>query len=240
MQIKIVVTFLILLCAANVYPQSLQCSLKLTQLPDAPELFGFRMGMTAAQVKARVPQVMFGHENEFGLSKTSINPDWDPRIDKSAFAGVRTISLDFLDGRLTSLWFGYDSSFKWQTVPDFVKGTSQSLRLPDTWISWKTRGQQLHCADFQMVVTIVADSPSFHITDATAEETLTARRAAKEEQESPGEDGSSEGVTADKQAKIYYSAGCVPSKELKEGNRIIFKSTEEAARAGYKLASQCQ
>lgn len=196
--------------------------------------------MTTAQVKARVPQVVFGRVNEFGLSKTSINPAWDPRIESSAFAGVRTISLDFLDGRLTSLWFGYDSSFKLQTVPDFVKVISESLRLPDTWNSWKYRGQQLHCADFQMVVTMVADSPSFHITDTTAEETLTARRQAKEEQQSAAEEAASEAIVADKQAKIYYSAGCLPSKEIKEANRAVFNSTEEAQRAGYKLATQCQ
>ncbi len=197
------------------------------------------MGMTTAQVKASVPQVVFGPVNEFGLSKTSINPAWDPRIGKDAFAGVRTISLDFLDGRLTSLWFGYDSSFKWQTVPDFVKGISQSLRLPEAWTSWRSRGQQLHCADFQIVVTIVAESPSFHITDATAEETLTARRAAKEEQESALEEEASEGIVADKQARIYYSAGCLPAKELADANRAVFQSTEEAQKAGYKLAKQC-
>lgn len=197
------------------------------------------MGMTTAQVKARVPQVVFGSVNEFGLSKTSINPDWDPRIDKAAFPGLRTISLDFLDGRLTSLWFGYDSSFKWQTVPDLVKGMSQSLRLPDAWISWKSRGQQLHCADFQMVVTMVADSPSLRITDTTAEETLTARREAKEEQDSAAEDAAQEAIVADKQARIYYSAGCLPAKEIKEADRAVFNSAEEAQKAGYKLAKQC-
>lgn len=198
------------------------------------------MGMTTAQVKARIPQVEFGRENEFGLSKTSINPAWDPRIDKDAFAGVRTISLDFLDGRLTSLWFGYDNSFKWQTIPGFVKGISESLRLPDLWTSWKYRGQQLQCPDFQMTVTTVADSPSFHIIDATAEQRLTARREAKEEQESAGEDGWPEGIVADKQAKIYYPEGCLPAKEIKEANRAVFTSIEEAQKTGYKLAKQCQ
>lgn len=197
------------------------------------------MGMTTAQVKARVPQVVFGRPNEFGLSKTSINPAWDPRIEKDAFAGVRTISLDLVDGRLTSLWFGYDNYFKWQTMPDFVKGISQSLRLPDLWSSWKSRGQQLQCTDFQVRITIIADSPSFHITDTTAEETLTARREAKEEQESAGEAGSSEAIVADRQAKTYYSAQCLPAKEIKDVDRVVFKSEEDAQQAGYKLAKQC-
>jgi hypothetical protein len=197
------------------------------------------MGMTTAQVKGKVPQVLFGSVNEFGLSKTSINPDWDPRIEKSAFAGVRTISLDFLDGRITSLWLGYDSSFKWQTVPDFVNGISQALRLPDAWNSWKSRGQRLRCGDFQMVVTTVAGSPSFHITDTAAEETLTARREAKEEQESAAEEPSGP-IVADRQARIYYSAGCLPIKEIKEADRAVFTSAEEAQKAGYKPGKNCQ
>ena len=91
------------MCAVSVFAQDNKCSLKLSELPDAPALFGFRMGMSTAQLKLRVPQVVFGRDNDFGVSKTSISPDFDPQIDKASLAGVRTISFDFLDGRLTSL-----------------------------------------------------------------------------------------------------------------------------------------
>ena len=181
MQLTRLAPFLILLCASIAPAQDRQCTLKLAELPDAPELHGFRMGMTKDQVKARVPQVVFGKTDAFGVSKTSINPDFDPRIDKSSFAGVRTVSLDFLDDRITSLWLGYDGSFKWKTVPEFVEGISRSLHLPDAWTSWRSRGQQLRCADFQMTVSFVAEGPSFRILDENAEETLAARREASEE-----------------------------------------------------------
>jgi hypothetical protein len=230
---------LILLGAANIFAQDTQCSLKLAELPDVPELFGFRMGITTDQVKARVPQVVFGQVDEFGSSKTSINPDFDSQIDKSTFAGIRTVSLDFLDGRLTSLWLGYDSSFKWQTVPDFVKGISQSLRLPNAWISWRSRGQQLRCADFQMTVTIVAEGPSFHIVDETAEQNIASRREAREEQESANAEEPTEEIIADKHRKIFYPQGCQPDKQIKETDRIIFKTKEQAEKAGYKPARQC-
>jgi hypothetical protein len=223
--------FLILLLVSAAAAQDKQCMLKLSQLPDAPELFGFRMGMTKEQVKVRVPQVLFGRHNPFGLAKTSINPDFDPRIDKSTFTGVRTISLDLLDDKLTSLWLGFDSSFKWHTVAEFVEGISQSLHLPAAWISWKSRGQQLNCADFQMTVTIVAEGPSFRILDESAEETLNARREAGEED--------SEEIIADKQSKTYYPKGCNPTIEIKYANRVIFKTIEKAESAGYKQAKQC-
>jgi len=196
------------------------------------------MGMTKDQVKVRVPQVVFGRTDEFKVSKTSISPDFDPRIDKSTFAGVRTLSLDFLDDRITSLWLGYDSSFKWHTVPEFVEGISQSLHLPTAWTSWKSRGQQLRCADFQMTVSIVAEGPSFRILDEDAEETLAARREAREERNSAEE--SSEAIVADRQRKIYYPQACPPENEIKESDRVIFKTGEDAEKAGYKRAKQCQ
>jgi hypothetical protein len=235
------VLFLILLCASIVCAQESQCSLKLSDLPVAPELMGFRLGMTTDQVKARVPQVLFAKPDEFGVAKTSINPDFDSRMDKSTFTGVRTVSLDFLDGRLTSLWLGFDGSFKWKTAPEFVKGISQSLRLPHTWTVWRSRGQKLRCADFQMTVIFVAEGPSFRILDEAAEQTVTERRQAKEDQES-GEDAQAEqtdAVLADKKSKTYYSHGCEPEKEIKEADRIVFGTKEEAEQAGYKAAKSC-
>lgn len=230
---------LFLICAANVFAQNTQCSLTLSDLTNAPELFGFRIGMTTDQIKARVPQVVFGRVNEFGLSKTSMNPDFDPRIDKSTFSGVRTVSLDFLDGRVTSVWLGYDSSFKWQTVPDFVKGISQSLHLPDAWKPWKSRGQQLSCADFHATVSIVAEGPSFHLVDETAERSLLARREAKEEAAASDADSSAE-IIADRERKVYYAEDCRPVSEMKETNRVVFQTRDEAEKAGYKPATKCE
>ena len=225
--------------SAHAVAQQTQCQLKLTDLPAAPELFGFRMGMTTDQVRARVPQVVFGRPDEFAVIKTSINPDFDPRIDKASFKGLRTISLDFLDDHLTSLWLGFDSSFKWQTVEEFTAGISQSLHLPNAWTPWRIRGQRMRCAGFQMTVNIVSEGPSFRILDDTAEETVTARRQAKEEQEAASEEETTT-VVGDRRTKTYYSNGCTPSEEIKQDSRVVFQSTEEAERAGYKLATSCR
>ena len=222
----------ILFCSVSAFAQDNKCVLKLIELPAAPELFGFRLGMTTAEVKTRVPQVAFGRVDDFGAQKTSINPDFNPAIDKASLNGVRTVSLDFLDDHLTSLWFGYDSTFKWQTVPDFVAGISQALHLPAAaWKPWKIRGQQMYCADFQLTVIIVSEGPSFHIIDETAEQTIAARRDAKEERDAAAEAE----VLADKKEKLYYTKDCSPPHEIKETDRVVFKSQEEAEQAGYKL-----
>ena len=226
-----------------------QCTKKLAELPAAPELLGFRLGMTKEQIKATVPQTQFGGTDPYGVSKTTINPYFDPKIDKTKFEGVRSISLDLLDDRLTSLWIGFDETFKAHTTDEFVKLISQSLQVPANWSSWRSRGQQLRCADFQLVVTTVAGSPSFRLLDVGAEDTIAARRQAKEEQDSAaeanGEGESTEStepaeIVGDKQSKTYFPNGCQPTKEIGESNRVTFKTTAEAEKAGFKLAKNCR
>src|SRR6266542_2568440 len=223
------ILLVILVSAGRVSAQDKRCKSKLNDLPAAAELKGFRLGMTLDQVKVRVPQVVFGPTDPLGVSKTSIHPFFDQRIDKSQFEGIRTVSLDFLDGRLTSLWIGYDSSAKWPTVDDFVREISQSFMLPDAWAPWKSRGQQLRCADFEMTVTMVAGGPSFRIQDQTAEEAWIARREAQAEQESAQDElREGEPILGDKHTRIYYPQDCQPAKVISEANRVVFKTREEA------------
>jgi hypothetical protein len=224
---------------------SAQCTLKISELPAVPELLGFQLGMSKEQIKARVPQTTFGRTDAFGVSKTTINPYFDPRIDKTKFEGVRSISLDLLDDRLTSLWIGYDENFKAQTVDEFVKLISQSLQVPAGWTSWRSRGQQLRCADFQLIVTMVAGGPSLRVLDVAAEDSVAARRQAKEEQDAATEAAATENsepaeIIGDKQTKTYYLATCLPLKEIAEPNKIAFKTTDDAERAGFKLAKNCR
>ena len=233
---------LLLLLAQSVFGQ---CTKKLTELPAAPELFGFQLGMTKEQIKAKVPQTRFGRADPFGVAKTTINPDFDPTIDKTKFEGVRSVSLDLLDDRLTSLWIGFDESFKAKTVEEFVKLISQSLQLTGNWSSYRSRGQQLRCSDFQLVVTIVANAPSFRLLDIGAEDTVAQRRQAKEEQDALAEEGAQqeeneEVITADKQSKTYFPNGCQPAKPIAENNKVTFKTTADAEKAGFKLAKHCQ
>ena len=221
--------------------QDNRCKAKLSELPAAGELKGFRVGMTMDQVKARVPQVVFRPPDLLGVSKTTINPFFDPRIDKSTFEGVRTVSLDFLDGLLTSLWIGYDSKAKWPAVDNFVQEISQTLQVPNSWTPWKSRGLQLRCADFEMTVTMVAGGPSFRIQDLTAEELLRSRREAQAEQEPAQEESNPEEevIFGDKNSKTYYSKDCQPAKTISEANLVFFKTKEEAEKSGFKLPKVC-
>ena len=227
-------------------PVSAQCTQKIATLPAAPELFGFRLGMTKDEIKTLVPQVVFPRNDPFGVAKTTINPHFDPKIDQTKYKGVRSISLDLLDSQLTSLWIGYDDTFTVQNVEEFVKLISNSLQVSGRWSSWRSRGQQLRCVDFQLIVSTLAGGPSLRLLDASAEDTIAARRQAKEEQDALAEAAAGEdneqtsAVIGDKQTKTYYPNGCQPIKEISETNRAVFKSPEEAEKAGFKLAKNCQ
>ena len=228
---------------------SAQCTRKIVEIPAAPELLGFKLGMTKEQIKTHVPQTEFGKTDDFGVSKTTINPYFDPKIDKTKFEGVRSISLELLDQKLTSLWIGYDENFKTKNVDEFIKLITQSLQLPAEWSSWRSRGQQMRCADFQLIVQMVAGGPSLRLVDVAAEETVALRRQQKEEQDSMAATAATAAETpeaaeepeiiADKKTKTYYIGACRPEKEITEANKIVFKTTDEAEKAGFKLAKNC-
>ena len=225
---------------------SAQCTKKMSELPAVPELAGFQLGMTKEQIKARVPQTKFGHADHFGVSKTTINPYFDETIDKTKFQDVRSISLDLLDDKLTSIWIGFDETYKVHTAEEFVKLISQSLQVNGNWSSYRSNGQQLRCADFQLIVTTVARGPSFRLLDLGAEELVAERRRLKEEQDAAAVEAATSGegtedseIIGDKQSKTYYPNGCQPAREIAETNRIMFKTNAEAEKAGFKAAKNC-
>jgi len=211
--------------------QQSNCSIRLDRLPDASELRGFHLGMTYDQVKSRVPQIRFGRADEFGVSKTSISPFFDPSFDKASFADVRTISLDFLDGKLVTLWIGYESTFKWKTLGEFVAGISKSLNLPAEWAA-KRGGRQLTCEGFSILVLLIGGGPSIRVTDETAQETIATRREAAA--------AAAELVIGDKATRLYYPSDCSALENVAVSNRVTFKDKDEAAKAGYKIAKDCQ
>jgi hypothetical protein len=171
---------LILVLAFASSAQESRCSLKLADLPSITELRGFHLGITIEQVKARLPKAHIRAADEFGFTSLNIFPDYETGIDKTAFEGVRTISLEFLDGRVSSLWVGYDKSFKWQTLDEFTTGMTTALKLPNAWRS-KFRNRLLDCAGFTIAIIPVGESPSIKISDDTARELLEKRKAAKED-----------------------------------------------------------
>jgi hypothetical protein len=170
----------LILCGAHVASaQETKCTLKITQLAAAPELRGFRLGMTMEQFRARVPKLNIRPADEFGTTAINIYPEYETNIDKATFEGVRTISLDFLDGRVVSLWVGYAPDFKWKNFDEFLEGMTRSLSLPVTWQT-KMRARELACEDFHVIANTIGGNPSIRLVDDAARRTLEERKAAKD------------------------------------------------------------
>ncbi|HSP62842.1 MAG TPA: hypothetical protein VLQ90_07670 [Pyrinomonadaceae bacterium] len=220
---------------ATASAQQSSCSAKIDQLPDAPELRGFHLGMTYDQVKARVPPIQFGRADQFGVAKTSINPSFGPQFDKASFADVRTISLDFLDGKLVTLWIGYESTFKWQKLDEFVAGMSKVLNLPAAWPP-KRGGQELRCDGFSVLASVIAGSPGIRISEDAAQEIIANRREAA----AAATEAAEAAVIGDQRTKVYYPSDCSERERVPEASRVTFKDKDEAEKAGYKLAKDCQ
>jgi hypothetical protein len=220
-----------LYCGATAKAQPATCSLKPDQLKEAPELFGFHLGMTLDEVKARSALIQFGPADQFGVIKTTINPHYEPRFDKTVFADARTISFDFLDGKLVTLWIGFEETFKWPKLDEFVGNLSKALNLPGNW-PLKRNGQQLTCDGFSLFASIIARGPSIRVMDEVAQTVIDERREAA----AKAEDAI---VVGDNRTLNYYPADCAAKDEVPAGNRTIFKNKDEAETAGYKLAKAC-
>ena len=188
--------------------------------------------MTYEQVKERLPLVQFGRADEIGVVKTTFNPHFDPRVDPKAFEAVRSISLDFLDGKLVTLWIGFEETYKWPKLDEFVDGFATALSLPSEW-PVRRMARELVCDRFSVQASMIAGGPSIRITDEEAQNTIAERReeavAAAEAQ-----------VIGDMRSKNYFPSDCPAKGDVPAISRVVFKNKEVAEENGYKLAKDCQ
>ena len=232
LNLKILSLLVTIFCTCVVMnAQSSSCSLKPDQLAHVPELFGVRLGMNPQEVKSPLPLVQLGRADPFGVMKTSFNPHFDPRVDKTAFPDVRTISLDFLDDKLVTLWIGYEETFKWPKLDPFVTNFSKSLSVPAGW-PVKGNGRQLTCEGFSLFASMIGGGPAIRITDDTAPDIITARVEA-------ALDAAEKEVIGDIRTKSYYPADCAARDQVPQASRMTFKNKDEAEKAGYTLSKDC-
>lgn len=188
-------------------------------LADAPALRGLRLGMNQAQVLARFPGLSLDRPDELGLSrlrltlidvdlypKGSANRDRGVQIDVAAGAdegraftadssrfpdlkGVRKIQLRFVDGRMAHVLVGYDDSFKWNSVDEFVQIVSKNLGLPGEWrvpldSERLGREKELRCEGFLMAAVIGGDPTDAHIgAQLSLEDTAMTQMVEKREKD---------------------------------------------------------
>jgi hypothetical protein len=176
--------------------------------------------------------VALGRADRLGVMRTSFNPHFDSRVAKEAFPDVRTISLDFLDSKLVTVWIGYESTFKWPKLDDFILNFSQSLGVSPNWQTARN-GRALSCDGFSIFAQMIAGGPSLRLNDEAAQGLATARLAE-------ALDADEKQVVGDQRTKNYYPSDCSGREDIPPASRTIFKNKDEAEKAGYKLSKDCQ
>lgn len=140
-------TLFLLSGATFINAQENKCTLKTNQ---APELRGFRLGMTVEQVKTRFPFVRIIDSGEFDFYKTARVTDENLKAIDS-FRGVQSVRLTFLDDRIISIVFGYDSSIEWKSDEQFSTRVGEMLKLPNAWQTGMSGyNRQLECDGFHV------------------------------------------------------------------------------------------
>jgi hypothetical protein len=213
-------------------PQTPACTLKADELKPVNDFYGLHLGMKVDEVKKVLPLLEFGRADRIGVMRTSFNPHFDPRVDNAAFPDVRTISLEFLDGKLTTVWIGYESTFKWPTIDEFVAGFSKAFGVSPNW-DVKRNGRALACDGFSLYAQPIGGGPSLRLNDEVAQNLATTRLAE-------AIDADENQVVGDLRTKSYYPSDCLAKDSIPLASQTVFKNKAEAEKAGYKLSKDCQ
>jgi hypothetical protein len=130
-------------------------------LSQSPVINGLKLGMTPDQVLALFPGSRTDAEvqrdlsrppSRLGVSNFIIRPQ--KYSSKSKFDRVTQIIFTLFDGRVSTLYVGYDSPV-WEHVDEFVTEFSQGRNLPaaDEWeayVGMDTELKTLNCQEFEI------------------------------------------------------------------------------------------
>ena len=170
-------------CAVTCAAQGGQCALRAGQLP---EVRGLRLGMTAAELKARYPRLEIGPADEFGQAKVGLWSNQLAQVDAAAFKGVFGLGLGLLDGRVVEFGLTYES-LPWKDLAQFVAKTSEALGLPAGWKGGENimtlDCDRLRLQAVRSTYSVGGMSPAILFQELGAEEVVAARAAKKKERQ---------------------------------------------------------
>lgn len=124
---------------------NLACSKPCNLTPEnAPELRGFRLGMTLDEIKRKFPNLPSITSDENGLSKIYFDRTSKPEqsyrefnfVDANfmeAFKGTRRVYLELTDNKVAVIKVVYTDEIPWKSEEEFIKRTAESLNIPGTW-----------------------------------------------------------------------------------------------------------
>jgi len=120
-------------------------------LENAPDLRGFRLGMSLSDIQKRFPNFPSSRiaANQIGVATVDMSaayrrdelgsPDGHNILSLyyiSSFPELnelKHVELKLLDGRLIEVTVYYPNDIKWRSADEFVQKTSEALKLNGTW-----------------------------------------------------------------------------------------------------------
>ena len=163
-----------------------KCSLTLAQ---APTIRDVRLGMSSEEVFKMFPgssdepyiqTQLSTADQRFGIVEFSIPTTLLP---KPKFEGVSSLSVLFLDNRLSEFAFTYPG-LEWKNVDDFISKFSEAFNLPrpETWeVSNLPHLKKLPCQGFEMSASAGAGGSSIRIRIPETQQIVSDRQEAKKE-----------------------------------------------------------
>jgi Domain of unknown function (DUF6916) len=151
---------------------------------------GIKLGMTAQQVLALFPgskddeevRANLAQPSELGISNLIIRPQ--QYSSKADFEGISQIILTLLDGRVSTLYVGYDAP-QAENLDDAVTKFSKGRKLPPagSWKAYQGLDDQLKtmkCKDFEISVFAGGKNVNVNyvkLVDMVAQQKLKERKA---------------------------------------------------------------
>ena len=165
------------LASAHAAAQPSGCRLGLEK---APELRGFRLGMSLDKVKTRFPDVGVT-PGEFGQSRFDLNGANIRAAGPATSEGVNQLSLNFLDERVVGVSVHY-SGVEWQNLGQFTSKISEAFNLPDAWKRGAGGDASLDSGAFRLkAFRTSVSSVLLELSDPSAGETVQRRTEEQKE-----------------------------------------------------------
>ena len=182
------VMLIVLVCAASsalAQQPPPTCALK-----KAPQLNGFRLGMTAAEVKKSLADASaFDSKmsSENGVGSRAVNIQGSELTPENG-EGVESVYLTFVDEKVAHIKVTYNGAARWDGSQDFFARTSESLGLPKPTGPDALQGNGenakyiVECGEFNAILAYsFGVSPNVAISNMLARKAVDKRRDKQEQ-----------------------------------------------------------
>jgi outer membrane protein TolC len=177
---------------------------------QAPDVAGLRLGLSLREAQSLFPSLAAEPADDLGVTNATLaGAALGRQPAESYLAGVDSITLEFIDNRLSEIQVNYPVTNQWESPDEFLAALAVKLNLKGTWkrfYDWENRDVRdtkelrdlaLECKGFRIVAGIGVEgvgrdqTPHFELEDTAAAEIIKARedeksrREDKEQKEKP-------------------------------------------------------